>query len=217
MRLYSYYRSSASYRVRIALAYKNIAYDYMPIHLLQDGGQQFQAAYTQYNPSELVPTLLDEEADVCITQSLAMLEYLEERFPEPAILPEAISGRAYVRSIAAMIACDVHPLDNLRVLTYLKQNFQVSDDQKNAWYLHWIEKGFCALEKILASSKTTGLCCYGDTPTLADMCLIPQLYNAKRFNMPLKDFPHIMKIADYCEQLDCFQQAKPESQPDAPK
>lgn len=214
MKLYSYFRSSASYRVRIALNYKNIPHRQEYVHLVKEGGEQFKADYKKLNSQCLVPTLVDDEH--IITQSLAMLEYLEEKYPSPALLPEDIHQRAKVRSMALQIACEIHPLNNLRVLQYLQNDLQLSDEDKSMWYQHWIIEGFNALEVRLERDADVGKCCFGDTPTFADLCLIPQVYNAKRFDCPLDDYPTIMRINDHCLGLTAFATASPESQCDCP-
>jgi maleylpyruvate isomerase len=184
IQLYSYFRSSASYRVRIALHLKGLAYDTLPVHLLRHGGEQFSPVFRDINPQSQVPVMLvDGEA---LTQSLALLEYLEERFPQPPLLPVDMLARAHVREIALAIACDIHPLNNLRVLRMLKESL-ASDDQmrhdeiKQQWITHWIQSGFAALETRLANSSWRGQYCYADTPTMADCCLVPQMFNARRF------------------------------------
>lgn len=216
--LHNYYRSSASYRVRIALELKGLKYDYVPVHLTRGGGQQFERRYRDLNPESLVPTFVKSN-EIILTQSIAIIEYLEETHPEPALLPEKPEDRAYVRSIANLIACDIHPLDNLRVLSYLKNVLMVSDNQKNAWYRHWVEVGFEALEshfvKERLSGGRVGTLCFGDKPTLADLCLVPQVFNARRMQIPLDKFPTIVRIADAAGELEAFKRAAPESQPDA--
>lgn len=213
MQLYSYFRSSAAYRVRIALNLKQIAYETVPVHLMKDGGQQLSENYRQLNPTALVPTLVD--GDVTIGQSLAILEYLEETHPEPALLPIEAKGRARVRAIAQFIACDIHPLDNLRVLKYLKHEMKVSEDDKNTWYKHWVEVGLTAVESMLAGHPDTGLYCHGDQPTFADLCLVPQVANARRFNCNLDAMPNVVRIDAACTELTAFQQAAPANQPDS--
>lgn len=217
MKLYSYFRSSASYRVRIALNLKGLPYEVVPVHLLRNGGEQFTSGYRRLNPDALVPVLLDEaNADAhALTQSLAIIEYLDETHPQPPLLPRAASDRAYVRSIALSIACDIHPLNNLRVLRYLVRELKVSDDDKNAWYRHWCEQGLAALETTLSQDPRVGRFCYGDTPTLADCCLVPQVANAQRLNCNLSNIPTIMGINDACLALDAFVKAAPANQPDA--
>jgi maleylpyruvate isomerase len=213
LKLYSYFRSSAAYRVRIALNLKGLAYEYVPIHLVRDGGQQLKPEYRAVNPDGIVPTLVD--GDDVLTQSLAIIEYLEETHPEPPLLPRAPADRAFVRSIALAVACEIHPLDNLRVLKYLKHKVKAPDEVKDAWYAHWVESGFEALEKRLAADKRVGALCFGDTPTVADLCLVPQVFNARRFKIDLGRFPTIERIADHADTLDAFQRAAPAQQPDA--
>lgn len=212
MKLYSYFRSSAAYRVRIALNLKGIAYETVPVHLVKDGGQQLLESYRKLNPTSLVPTLSD--GDWSVGQSMAIMEYLEETHPQPALLPADAKGRARVRAIAQTIACDIHPLDNLRVLKYLKHQMKVSEDDKNTWYRHWVEVGLTAIEAMLAGHPDTGRYCHGDQPTLADLCLVPQVANARRFNCNLDAMPNIVRIDAACAELAAFQQAAPASQPD---
>ncbi|MBP6117467.1 MAG: maleylacetoacetate isomerase [Neisseriaceae bacterium] len=212
MKLYGYFRSSAAYRVRIALNLKGLAYEHVGVHLLNNGGEQRSDAYRALNPSALVPTLVD--GDLALGQSLAILEYLEEAYPHTvALLPQLPAERAKVRAFAASIACDIHPLNNLRVLGYLNQQLGVNPEQRSAWYAHWVDLGLSALEAQLANHS--GLFCFGDSPSLADCCLMPQLYNAKRFNLDLSAYPNLMRIDQHCHTLDAFQQAAPENQPDA--
>ncbi|WP_133661716.1 maleylacetoacetate isomerase [Paraburkholderia sp. BL10I2N1] len=213
MKLYSYFRSSASYRVRIALNLKNLSYDYVPVHLVRGGGEQLSPEYRKLNPDAVVPTLVD--GDDVITQSLAIIDWIEETRPEPPLLPSTASDRAYVRSVALQIACEIHPLNNLRVLRYLKRTLGVSDEAKDAWYRHWIEAGFATLEAHLVSDGRAGKLCFGDTPTLADACLVPQVFNAHRFKIDTAPFPTIHRIYEYAMQIDAFQRAAPEQQPDA--
>jgi maleylpyruvate isomerase len=212
MKLYSYFRSSASYRVRIALNLKNLRYDYVPIHLLRGGGEQFRPEYRKLNQGCVVPTLID--GDDVLQQSLAILEYLEETHPEPPLLPASPHERAYVRSIAFQLACEIHPLNNLRVLKYLKNVVGVDDDVKNAWYQHWIDSGFEALEEHLVSEGRTGAFCFGDAPTMADACLVPQVFNALRFNVDVSKYPTIERIYNHALTHDAFAQAAPGAQPD---
>ena len=212
--LYTYYRSSAAYRVRIALNLKGMPYTAVPVHLVKDGGQHRSAAYRARNPQALVPAFELEDGTV-LTQSLAIMEYLDEVQPEPALLPADAIGRARVRALAQAIACDLHPVNNLRVLQYLSQQLGISAEQKDAWYRHWVDTGLQGLEALLADHPSTGRFCHGDTPTLADCCLVPQLYNARRFQCPLDAYPTIQRIAAACETLPAFQQAAPEVQPDA--
>ncbi len=213
MQLYSYFRSSASYRVRIALNLKGLPYEYVPIHLLRGGGEQFSPEYRKLNHDAIVPTLVDDGH--ALQQSLAIIEYLEETHPTPPLLPATAVDRAHVRSIALQIACEIHPLNNLRVLKYLKHTVGVTDDVKDAWYRHWVEAGFETLEARLAGDARTGKLCFGDTPTLADICLIPQVFNAQRFKVDTARFPTIQRIYDHATQLDAFERAAPGQQPDS--
>ncbi|WP_432259121.1 maleylacetoacetate isomerase [Cupriavidus sp. TMH.W2] len=213
LKLYSYFRSSASFRVRIALELKGLTYDYVPVHLLKEGGQQLKAEFRAVNPDGLVPALADGEH--VLQQSLAIVEYLDEVHPEPKLLPGTALDRAYVRGLAQEIACEIHPLNNLRVLKYLKHTVGVTDEVKDAWYRHWIELGFASLQANLERGGKAGRFCFGDTPTLADICLVPQAFNAKRFNIDLSSFPAIAKVYDACMELPAFQTAQPKSQPDA--
>jgi len=213
MKLYSYFRSSAAYRVRIALNLKGLAYEYAPIHLLRDGGQQLKPDYRELNPDGIVPTFID--GDDVLTQSLAIIEYLEEMHPEPPLLPGTPLDRAFIRSVALQIACEIHPVDNLRVLKYLKHTLKVGDEAKDAWYQHWLESGFESLETRLANDSRVGKLCFGDTPTLADLCLVPQVFNARRFNLDMSRYPTIERIADHAGQIDAFARAAPGQQPDA--
>lgn len=217
MKLYSYFRSSASYRVRIALNLKQLPYEVVPIHLLKNGGEQFSPEFRQLNPDSLVPALIDESAanPAVLTQSLAMIEYLEETHPEPPLLPKNALDRAYVRSLALTIACEIHPLNNLRVLRYLVRNLKVDEDSKNAWYRHWVEQGLAAVETMLAKDSRVGTYCYGETPSLADCCLVPQVANAQRMNCDLTQMPTIVRINEACLALDAFVKAAPANQPDA--
>lgn len=209
--LYSYFRSSAAYRVRIALNLKGLDYEIRPVHLVK--GEQGEDDYRALNPQGLVPTLVDEGR--VIGQSIAILEYLEETRPEPPLLPAAPDGRARVRQIADAIACDIHPLNNLRVLRHLKNELGTDEAARHRWYAHWIREGFVALERILAADGQSSDFCHGDRPGYADCFLIPQLYNAHRFDVPLEDFPIIRRIEANCLALDPFRRAAPEVQPDA--
>ena len=214
LKLYSYFRSSAAYRVRIALNLKGLPYEILPVHLLRDGGQQKQAAYTRLNPAQLVPTLVD--GDAVYTQSLAILEYLEEAHPAAlALLPADPAGRARVRALALTVACEIHPIDNLRVLQYLKDTLGVADAGRDAWYQHWVCAGFDVLEQLLGDSPATGRYCHGDSVSIADCCLVPQVFNARRFKVPMDRYPIIARIESACLELDAFRQAAPGAQPDA--
>lgn len=212
MKLYSYYRSSAAYRVRIALNLKQLPYETVGVHLLKNGGEQKQPAYSAKNPQKLVPAL--EDNGQVFTQSLAIIEYLDEAYPAQPLLPAAATECARVRAIAQLIACDIHPLNNLRVLGYLQNQLGADETAKTEWYRHWIQEGFAALETLLQSEQT-GRFCHGDTPTLADCCLVPQVYNARRFQVDLSPYPTIVRIVAECEALPAFQAAAPENQPDA--
>jgi maleylpyruvate isomerase len=213
MKLYSYFRSSASYRARIALNLKNLPYDYVPVHLLRSGGEQLTADYRKLNPDGLVPILID--GGTVLSQSLAIIEYLEETHPEPPLLPRDPADRAYVRAVGLQLACDIHPLDNLRVLRYLKHELGVDEEAKNGWYRHWIETGFESLEARLSADPRVGKLVFGDEPTLADLCLVPQMFNAQRFNIDTQRYPTIQRICDYAWGLDAFARAAPAAQPDA--
>ena len=214
--LYGYWRSSAAYRVRIALNLKGLAYETRPVHLVRDGGEQHAPAYRALNPLETVPCLLD--GDRVITQSLAIMEYLDETYPaeEAALLPMDGRGRVQVRELAMAVVCDIHPLGNLRVLQHLEAEFGASEEQRAAWSRHWIEVGFKAIEAMLADSAATGRYCHGETPGMADACLIPQVYNAHRWKVPMDDYPTIARIHAACGELEAFRRAAPEAQPDAP-
>ena len=209
--LYSYWRSSAAYRVRIALGLKGLAYRQVPVHLVKDGGQQHAADYKALNPQELVPLLVDGEAR--IAQSLAILEYLEETHPQPSLLPRDALQRAQVRALSLHIACDIHPLNNLRVLQYLSGPLGGADEAKNAWIRHWVETGLRAVEAGL--DVLPGPLSLGERPGYFEACLIPQLYNARRFDCDLSGCPRLLAIAARCETHEAFQQAAPEVQPDA--
>lgn len=208
MKLYSYFRSSAAYRVRIALALKGLDADILPINLLK--GEQKSDDYLAINPQGLIPSL--QVDDAVLSQSLAIMEYLEEVDNTVPLLPSDPVARASVRAMAQLIACEVHPLNNLRVLQYLTGELGVDDATKMTWYAHWIHQGFISLEAML--KQHAGQFCYGDTPTMADCCLIPQVYNAKRFNVELSSYPTIMRIYEHCNSLPAFIQAKPENQID---
>ena len=210
MQLYNYFRSSASYRVRIALALKGLAYDYMPVHLTKN--EQFQESYAAVSASRLVPLLKD--GDAVLTQSLAIVEYLDETHPAPPLLPPDALGRARVRALAYDIACEIHPLNNLRVLRYLVHDLKLSEDDKNRWYRHWVETGLEAVERQLSDART-GLYCHGDAPTLADITLVPQIFNAQRLNCRLEHVPTVMRVFEACMKLDAFEQTRPEKCPDA--
>ncbi|GAA5070507.1 maleylacetoacetate isomerase [Lysobacter panacisoli] len=215
LRLYSYWRSSAAYRVRIGLNLKALPYETVPVHLLRDGGEQRTESFRDVNPQGLVPVL--QHGERVMRQSVAILEYLDETWPEPPLLPAAARDRQRVRGIAQTIACDIHPLNNLRVLQYFSHSWHVPQPERDAWVQHWIHEGFVALEAMLADHPSTGLFCEGDTPTLADCCLVPQVYNARRFGVDLGAYPTIMRIEKACLALPAFDAARPERQPDAPE
>ena len=213
IKLYTYYRSSASYRVRIALNLKGLPFESIPVHLLRAGGLQHTPDYARINPAQLVPTLVDGE--LTLGQSLAIIEYLEEMYPEPALLPRDAAGRARVRALGQTIACEIHPLNNLRVLQYLEHELKMDLAARTHWYRHWITLGFTALESMLDKSPSTGTFCHGEQPTLADCFLIPQVVNARRFDTPLEAFPQIARIEAACMALAAFQHAAPQAQLDA--
>ncbi len=214
--LYGYWRSSAAYRVRIALNLKGLSYESRPVHLVRDGGEQHAPDYRALNPQGQVPCLLD--GDRVINQSLAIMEYLDEMHPEPekALLPVDARGRAQVRTLAMMVTCDIHPLGNLRVLQRLESQFGADEAQCAEWSRHWMALGFQAIEAMLVDNAATGRYCHGETPSMADACLIPQVYNALRRKLPLDDYPTVRRIYQACNELDAFQRAAPEAQPDAP-
>lgn len=210
--LHNYFRSSTSYRVRIALAMKSLDFQYEPVPLLEKAHKS--EAYLLMNPDGLVPTL--ETPDGYIGQSMAILEYLDEQHPEPALLPNDAWGRARVRSLAHNIALDIHPVNNLRLLQYLGKHFSADKADLSAWFGHWVEQGFTALEQRLATESSTGRCCHGDTPGLADICLVAQAVNNSRFNVPTDAFPTINRIVEHCLSIPAFESAHPSNQPDAP-
>jgi maleylacetoacetate isomerase/maleylpyruvate isomerase len=209
MELYNYYRSSASYRVRIALALKGLDYDYKAVHLAKN--EQLQESYAAVSAARLVPILRDGEH--ALTQSLAIIEYLEETHPQPPLLPATAAERARVRALALDIACEIHPLNNLRVLRYLVRDMKVSEDDKNRWYKHWVESGLEVVERQLAARPSTY--CHGEQPTLADCVLVPQVFNARRFECRLDHVPQVMRVFDACMKLDAFERTRPEACPDA--
>lgn len=211
--LHTYFRSSAAYRVRIALELKGLAYRSVPVHLVRGGGEQHSAAFAALNPAELVPVLVD--GPVTLTQSLAIMEYLDERHPAPALLPPDAAGRARVRAMAQTIACEIHPLNNLRVLQRLEGTLGADAQAKSAWYAHWVAQGFRVIEAMLRETAGAGRYCHGDTPTLADCCLVPQIYNAERFGIALDAYPNLRRVGSACRQLEAFLRAAPEAQADA--
>jgi len=212
MKLFTYFRSSASYRVRIALNLKGLDAEMLPVNLLLD--EQKQERYARVNPQGLVPALMTDTGDV-LTQSLAIMEYLEEKYPTPALLPNLPEERAHVRALALCLACEVAPLNNIGVLNYLTGTLGVSEDVKNDWYTHWITRGLSAFEALLARG-TAGQFCHGDTPTLADCVLVPQVYNARRFNCDLSAYPRLVAIDSHCATHPAFIKAHPDRQPDKP-
>jgi maleylacetoacetate isomerase len=211
--LYSYFRSSAAYRVRIALNLKGITAGLRFVHLLKEGGQQHAEAYRALNPQELVPTLVHDGH--ALGQSLAIVEYLDEIHPAPALLPRDPRGRARVRQLANAVACDIHPVNNLRVLNYLRDPLGHDPDTVTTWMTHWIDLGLAALETMLAGAPETGRFCHGDTPTLADICLVPQMANARRGRTNLDLYPTLKRIEEACFALPAFADAAPMRQPDA--
>ena len=209
MRLYQYWRSSAAYRVRLALNYKGLSYDQVAIDLR--AGAQRAPEFLELNPQGLVPVLEDD--GIVLTQSLPILNYLEERYPEPALLPKDLPGRATSRAIAVAIACEIHPLNNLRVLQYLERELGLNEARRLAWYRHWVAEGFGAIETMLA--RSAGAFCVGDAPSLADVCLVPQVYNGRRYDCDLSPYPTIRRIDERCRQIEAFARAAPERQPEA--
>jgi len=209
MELYNYFRSSASFRVRIALALKGLDYDYKAVHLQKS--EQLQESYASVSASRLVPLLRDGEH--ALTQSMAIIEYLDETHPEPPLMPRTPVERARVRALAQDIACEIHPLNNLRVLRYLVRDLKVSEDDKNRWYRHWVETGLEVVERQLALRPSTF--CHGDTPTLADCVLVPQIFNARRLDCRTEHLPNVMRVFEACMKLDAFERTRPENCPDA--
>ena len=209
MKLYNYHRSSASYRVRIALGLKGLRYDYVAVNLLR--GEQLGPEFAARTAAQAVPLL--EDGDVLVGQSLAIIEYLEETHPEPPLLPGDARARARIRALAQDIACEIHPLNNLRVLRYFVHDLHVGEEAKNAWYRHWVERGLAVVERQLAAAPARY--CHGDTPTLADCVLVPQIFNARRFDCRLDHVPSVMRVFDACMALPAFENARPEACPDA--
>jgi len=210
VKLYSYFRSSAAYRVRIALNLKGLPYEMVPIHLTRDGGQQRKPDFVAVNPQMRVPVLALSGGEV-LTQSLAIIEYLDETNPDPPLLPAEALDRAKVRSIAQLIACDIHPLNNLVALQYIKRQLKHEQPEIDAWYHHWVLQGFAALEAMIEP----GPYAFGGRVTLADLCLVPQVFNARRLKVPLEAFPKIVAVDAACLRLSAFDKARPENQPDA--
>ena len=211
MKLYTYFRSSAAFRVRIALNLKGLAYEPELIRLPK--GEHRDASYTRLNRQALLPTL--DDGGTLLNQSLAIIEYLEETRPTPALLPKDPAGRARVRSLALLVACEIHPLNNLRTLQHLRRALGQNEEQIKAWYLHWIADGLTKLEAELAQTKGTGRYCHGDSPTLSDCCLVPQVFNAKRYDSDLTPYPTVMRVFEACMKLDAFDRAQPSKQADA--
>lgn len=212
MKLYTYFRSSAAFRVRIALNLKGLNYEPQFVHLAR--GEHMSPEYAALNPQALVPALVVDDGDL-LTQSLAIIEYLEEKHPSPPLLPRDLLGRARVRSLALLVACEIHPLNNLRALKYLVNELGHSEEDKNKWYQHWIHDGMGKLEDDLIRGDGTGRFCHGDAPTLADCCLVPQVFNARRYNCDLTHAPTVLRVFEECMKLDAFQRAQPSKQPDA--
>ena len=213
--LYSYWRSSAAYRVRIGLALKGLRYDTVPVHLVRNGGEQHAPDYAAANPQKLVPMLVHGQRRM--RQSLAILEYLDEVWPEPPLLPATARGRQRVRALSQVVASDIHPLNNLRVVRFLENEWNVPQPERDVWMRHWMVEGLDAFEALLADHPSTAEFCEGHLPTLADCCLVPQLYNARRFGVDLDPYPTIRRIEAACLAHPAFDAARPENQPDAPR
>lgn len=213
LELHNYFRSSSAYRVRVALGLKGLPYQYLSVHLNRDGGEQFQPAFSVRNPQQLVPVLSDGALD--ISQSLAIIEYLDEAYPAAPLLPATPGERARVRQLSLSMACDIHPLNNLRVLKYITGTMGLDEAAKNAWISHWHGIGLAALEAELVRDERRGRYCVGDMPTMADCCLVPQLFAARRFGMDLAPFPTLQAIDAACQQLPAFRLAHPGRQPDS--
>ncbi|PCI73412.1 MAG: maleylacetoacetate isomerase [Gammaproteobacteria bacterium] len=211
--LYGYWRSTAAYRVRIALNFKQIAYLQTSIDLVKDGGQQYTKEYLTLNPQALVPTLVD--GNFTLSQSMAILEYLEDKYSQVKLLPKNIELKARVRQLSQVISADIHPLNNLRVLKYMTNSLSISEDEKMAWYHHWLEKGFDAFEELLKDHEFTGNYAINGELSMADVCLIPQMYNARRFEFSLDNYPRLVEIEQFCLSLNFVKDAVPENQPDA--
>jgi len=212
LKLYDFFTSGAAMRVRIALHLKQLDYETITVNLTKNGGEQFSSHYKSINPQGRVPTLID--SDAVLYQSLAIIEYLEEKYPQPPLLPQDRVERAKARAIAQIIACDIHPLNNMSVLKYLMGECKLNEDQKNIWYQHWTTLGFQTIEAILSNNPATSKCCFGDWPTLADIYLIPSIANARRLQYPMDNYPTMNRIFDYCSTLPAFIKARPENHPD---
>ncbi len=212
MKLFNYFRSSTSYRTRIAMNLKGLVYDYIAVDLAQD--KQLETAFKAINPQGLVPVLQTD--DLLLYQSPAILEWLEETYTQNPLLPKDAAGRMQIRALSAMIGCDIHPLNNRRILQYLRNELTVDEDEVMVWCQHWMTEGFTALEKLLAEDKSSGKFCYGDSPTFADCYLIPQVSSARRFKVDLTPYPNIVAIDEHCRSLKAFDDADPAKQPDAP-
>ncbi len=216
MKLYGYWRSSAAYRVRIALNHKGLTAEQISVHLVKNGGEQHQSSYTALNAQELVPTLVFSDVngqERALTQSVAIIEYLDEVYKENSLLPDNAYDKAIVRAMSLTVACEVHPLNNLKVLQYLASELDITDSAKTQWYHNWVNQGFTALELQLA--QYSGNFCFGDSITLADLCLVPQVYNAERFKVDMTPFPNIVRINAHCLTQQVFIDAIPENQHDA--
>ncbi|WP_201623953.1 maleylacetoacetate isomerase [Psychrobacter urativorans] len=212
MKLFNYFRSSTSYRTRIAMNLKGLDYDYIAVNLAQD--EQLETAFKAINPQGLVPVLQTD--DLLLYQSPAILEWLEETYTQNPLLPKDAAGRMQIRALSAMIGCDIHPLNNRRILQYLRNELTVGEDEVMLWCQHWMTEGFAALEKLLAENRSTGKFCYGDSPTFADCYLVPQVSSARRFKVDLTPYPNIVAIDEHCRSLKAFDDADPVKQPDAP-
>ena len=212
MKLYTFFRSSAAFRVRIALNLKGLAYAPQPVSLPK--GEHRRPEYAGANPQGLVP-MLELDDGTRLNQSLAIIEFLDEKYAQPQLVPKDALGRARVRSLALLIACEIHPLNNLRTLNYLRKNLGLPDEPVNAWYRHWIAEGLAKLEAELTQTRGTGRFCHGDAPTMADCCLVPQIFNAKRYQCDLAPYPAVMRVFEQCMKLEAFERAQPSKQPDA--
>jgi len=212
MELYTYFRSSAAFRARIALNLKGLKADYRFVHLVKDGGQQHKPEFKAVNPQGFVPALVDQGHT--ITQSIAIIEYLEETHPNPPLLPKDPVGRARVRAMALIVAADIHPMQNQRITKYLEKEFKADEPTRKRWIERWITEGFTALEKMVAGNQATGKCCHGDTPSMADVLLVPQMFSARRFGVDVAPYPTLVRIDEYCQTIKAFQDAAPAKQPD---